>query len=820
MLARCMSRVSVLVVLMVAATGITLAQDNWLGGTGNWSNCPDWNLGCPGPANDVLIYSGGNDNVTLDVGSATINSLTLGGLSNGFSSQLTDAGIAQALYVSNTLNIGQNGELILSGGGTLTAGTLTSAGSFYINNASTTVSVTGDVLNTGTLIAGYYLYGGGGDHLNVSGTLTNSGTVYLGFFGGSGGTAQIGTLNNSGSFQVNGGSTVSITGDVLNSNTLLTGYYSGGGDTLNVGGTLTNTGLFGLDSSGDVANVATLVNNGDVSITQGATLNVAPGGLVTDIPSGTSYAIFGTFHAGPSNAVANLNSIEGTLILGNGQTTNITPGSGTLTSAGSFYINNASTTVSVTGDVLNTGTLIAGYYLYGGGGDHLNVSGTLTNSGTVYLGFFGGSGGTAQIGTLNNSGSFQVNGGSTVSITGDVLNSNTLLTGYYSGGGDTLNVGGTLTNTGLFGLDSSGDVANVATLVNNGDVSITQGATLNVAPGGLVTDIPSGTSYAIFGTFHAGPSNAVANLNSIEGTLILGNGQTTNITPGSGTLTSAGSFYINNASTTVSVTGDVLNTGTLIAGYYLYGGGGDHLNVSGTLTNSGTVYLGFFGGSGGTAQIGTLNNSGSFQVNGGSTVSITGDVLNSNTLLTGYYSGGGDTLNVGGTLTNTGLFGLDSSGDVANVATLVNNGDVSITQGATLLVGTGLAGATGYYQLANGTLGEFINMSNFGVIVVNGPVHLDGTLDVQLGQGFNPKVGSTYDFITFTPGSYDGSLFASILNDVFNNGTEMWVLVYNNVGGYIELEAQPNAVPEPSSLLLLGSGLLASLGLLRRKLMP
>ena len=91
-------------------------------------------------------------------------------------------------------------------------------------------------------------------------------------------------------------------------------------------------------------------------------------------------------------------------------------------------------------------------------------------------------------------------------------------------------------------------------------------------------------------------------------------------------------------------------------------------------------------------------------------------------------------------------------------------------------------------------------MNGFGVIVVNGPVHLGGTLDVQLGQGFTPKVGSTYEFITFTPGSYDGSLFASVLNGVFNNGTEMWVLVYNNAGGYIELDAQPNAVPEPSSL--------------------
>ena len=74
------------------SSGSHAIQDNWLGGTGNWGNCPDWSLGCPGPANDVLIYSGGNDNVTLDVGTTAINSLTLGGLANGFASQLTDSG--------------------------------------------------------------------------------------------------------------------------------------------------------------------------------------------------------------------------------------------------------------------------------------------------------------------------------------------------------------------------------------------------------------------------------------------------------------------------------------------------------------------------------------------------------------------------------------------------------------------------------------------------------------------------------------------------------------------------------------------------------
>ena len=58
-----------------------------------------------------------------------------------------------------------------------------------------------------------------------------------------------------------------------------------------------------------------------------------------------------------ASALITLNSIEGQLVLGNGQTTNMTPGSGTLTNTGSFLINNSGTTVSVNGNALNTGYL-------------------------------------------------------------------------------------------------------------------------------------------------------------------------------------------------------------------------------------------------------------------------------------------------------------------------------------------------------------------------------------------------------------------------------------------------------------------------------
>ena len=264
--------------------------------------------------------------------------------------------------------------------------------------------------------------------------------------------------------------------------------------------TIGQTGELIFGGSGSSITAGTLNNSGTVSVGTGATLNLTnqPGGI-TDVVAGSSIGVLGAFTAGANSALYQLNSVEGTLGL-YGQNFSITPGSGTLTNTGAFYLdynpgNATASNLTINGNVNNSGQFYTGYFY--GGANTLNITGSLTNSGTFDVYYSG----VANMGAVNNSGTFAVlGGGATANIAGDVTNSNSM---YTQGGA--INITGGLTNSGSFYLYDSGDSASMQTLSNTGSVSVGTGATLNLTnqPGGI-TDVVAGSSIGVLGSLHGG----------------------------------------------------------------------------------------------------------------------------------------------------------------------------------------------------------------------------------------------------------------------------------------------------------------------------
>ena len=304
--------------LILASPG---TPDRWKGGTGNWSAAGNWNHGVPGMSSDVKIYSNGSkgdDVVTLDVGSTTINSLKLGGVSNGFTSELTDAGVAQTL-TTNGLRVGHTGFLDLTGFGTVVdAGTLVNNGHVLVGDG-VTLNLTAQPGGITDVPKGshFELYGSFNDvmggsqgfaHLNsVKGILDLYGQTFATDTPGSGTLI----ISHSGSLTLANccaaGTNLTIAGNVDNSGDLFTGQFgNGGGDTLTVTGTLTNeaTGVFQLRSDEGMETLGGLTNYGDVIVGRAGTLQINGdasnfGTLSTDSDQNTLY-ITGmlTNHAG------------------------------------------------------------------------------------------------------------------------------------------------------------------------------------------------------------------------------------------------------------------------------------------------------------------------------------------------------------------------------------------------------------------------------------------------------------------------------------------------------------------------------------------
>ena len=406
----------------------------------------------------------------------------------------------------------------------------------------------------------------------------------------------------------------------------------------------------------------------------------------------------------------------------------------------------------------------------------LNIAGALTINQSGYLELK-----NDMINVGGNSisaGGILIDHGSALKIAGNMENSGQFQMTAFGSGGDTLTVGGTFTNDhgATFLIVGPNDVANLGSLVNGGDSLVNTGATLNLTnqPNGI-TDISAGSEFELRGTFNAGGKNGLANLQSVEGFLLLETGNTTVVAPGNGTLAlNTGGSIVLDAASTLQVNGNLtISNYANIFTSDVSPGGGNAININGTLTiyPYGSLQMGTYGFDNAVVTKGIVNNG---------------------------------TLNL----------------EQASLTTpmLTNGGFTYLQLNSFMIVGQAglhMPTSAGYHQLANGILGEVITPDYFGYI--QSPyAYLDGTLDILLQSGFNPTPGTTYKFFLLQPGGLSGE-FATVENDYFNGGSEYWALDYNNAQGFVELVAESASTPEPSSILLFGSGLLGIAAVLRRK---
>jgi hypothetical protein len=259
-------------------------QDNWLGGTGNWSNGSDWSLNAPPGSADDATIGGPNDYVSFDVGNATVNSLTLSGT-------LTDNGIPSQFTANAFLNVTSTGVLDFSAStislpgdlegstnyGNISAAYLSLAGGeggFFDNYGTVNVGGLGlsafHVVATFVNEAGASLTTTGGvalGDITNAGQWDNSGSVSGGYPDGSD-LENKGVLNNhsSGTIHISTQDFFSNEGTLNNDGSITSDLVQGGGRFIN-SGVFNNHGtaqLFDYENSGSTVNTGTFIISGDI----------------------------------------------------------------------------------------------------------------------------------------------------------------------------------------------------------------------------------------------------------------------------------------------------------------------------------------------------------------------------------------------------------------------------------------------------------------------------------------------------------------------------------------------------------------------------
>ena len=407
-----------------------------------------------------------------------------------------------------------------------------------------------------------------------------------------------------------------------------------------------------------------------------------------------------------------------------------------------------------------------------------------------------------------------------------------------SGGTDlvSLDINATIASIALGGTSGSSTLQNLSGKAESLEVT---GATTINNTGGLTF---GNTSTLKFdgGLTAGGQVNLTGATATITGSLTLKSGSAATVSGGStltvnGNLTNSSTSFetANGTGNKVTVSGGFSNSGSL-----LLFGTADTLTVSKTLTNNAGATLALES-SGQVANISTLSNSGVFNINGGTAnigaVSNSGTVSISAGTVLNVTGAGSKYTQTAGTTTDDGSFTLPSGGALSlNSGSLFGRGTITgaVTSSGTITPGdssatTGILTEKGAYtQNFAGVLDMSIGGTTVGAqfdqFTITGKASLNGALNVAEINGFTPTSGETFDIVNFASkaGAFSSCNGHSGGTTCTINSTEHFLVEYNPTN--VTLKVVPGAssvtlagTPEPSTLLMLGSGGLLLLAHLR-----
>ena len=756
-----------------------------------------------------------NGRISADIAATTLTIVPGAGSGSVTNNALIDArngGTLQFLgvNVNNTSGVidAKTGSVVLHNDGTITGGTLSSAGTgaFRVSNSggnilsNVIVSGTADMttsanarerISNGLTLAGGVINIANGGILSIDGTLTANQTV-----------SGTGTIN-------------------LNDPAARLAQEGNGITTIGAGITVRGQGIIGQPAiSGGTNN---LVNNGLISAdVAGGTLNIVPGagsGNVTN--NGTLQATGGGILLLSTNVIANVGSqiaaSAGSTVRQNGVTI-----SGVINTSGGGTFSATNSASNLLNGVTLNGTLDLSAIVNSreriGNGLTLNGAINIANGGILSLDSNSTTGGNQTIGTTS---------------TGTInLNDPAARLAQEGNGITTIGAGITVRGQGIIGQPAiSGGTNN---LVNNGLISADVAAgTLNIGPGGGGGNV---SNNALIDARNGGTlqfssvnvNNGGGLIDAKNGSVVLQNAS--NII--GGTISSAGSgvFRVNNSGsnqlTGVTISGvvDMTSVATSrqnISGGVTFAGGSMNIANGGILSLSGTNTIGGTGiinlndaaarlaleGNGtttigasvlvrGQGNIGTPNIVGGTHnlINQGVILSGSGGLL---TISPGGGSGGfvnngdlnvsnaGSIMTVQPALTGTGSMNVNA-GSVLNLANAANTqGNLQMGQaGATLNIGTQNLTLTNDYGNAAFGTGNFFNkragISGAGLIVAGGNaaqaisgsgVSSGNTANATLTLG-NVRVGATtFNYQVANTGTTGPNLRGAIQTNV--NGANL-----------------------------------------------